>query len=748
VEFQRGNVLGRNGHIDEALAAYDRALPMFEKVGDRYFAAATRGNRALVRLERGEARSTRADLIAAREGFRAGGHAASVAWMTHNLGRVAGRTGDVPGALRYFRESEHALRRLDIDPSEVQVNRAEVLLQAGLYGEAEQVAADAARALVQRGLELDHAEADFVRSQALLGQLRYGEAARVAADAAVLLARQGRAPWALRAELVAMQGDQSPTPTMYERCLQLAIDLASIGQVLAAAQAYAVVARYDPAAAQSGLDGLSLRPSEVPLEHRLTSLDVLARARMASGDRRGALQATWWAIDLGNRHRLLRGAADLRAAVSAQMDSIAQLGLALRRDGNRAWDVLRWVDRCHDRTMAATEMVLDALPERGDLLAELRSSQQKLRAAVADEAPALMREQARLQRRLVAADRRAGGRIPRRAQLPHDLRARLRDVVVLQYHRYGSRLGAVLVDDGQTEILDLGALVDIERSVELLRRAVRRLAQSHAQGLDDRQTLAAVKRQARTLETLVLPHIDDKSASGTSTVPGPVVIVPLSHHIGIPWSVLPNLSRRPVTVAPSVRHWVMHAAERRKRITGVALLEGVGLSGSTEIDHLAEIWATVAPRVIRGATVNDTIHAMRNAQLMHLACHGVRRARDGRFAQLKLADGDLVSFELERLARTPRVVVMAACEAGLLEPLPGDESAGLATALFSATTATLVAPVVVVPDNSLTRDVFIDFHRSMATDVAPATALFEAQSRRGDDVESILARSINCFGWG
>jgi hypothetical protein len=92
--------------------------------------------------------------------------------------------------------------------------------------------------------------------------------------------------------------------------------------------------------------------------------------------------------------------------------------------------------------------------------------------------------------------------------------------------------------------------------------------------------------------------------------------------------------------------------------------------------------------------------------------------------------------------------VLAACESGLLEPLPGDESAGLAAALFAGTTATVVAPVLVVPDNSLTQEVFVDLHSAMANGIAPARALFEAQSRRTDESESILARSISCFGWG
>jgi hypothetical protein len=636
---------------------------------------------------------------------------------------------------------------LNIDPSEVQVNRAEVLLQAGLYGEAEEVAADAARAMVGRGLQLDRAEAEFVRSQALLGQLRYVEAAAAAAGASVLLANQGRVPWARRAELVMLQG--APIDHLLAaRCVQLAGELTSLGQLLAAAQAYAVLGRYDAKAAQVGLHGLSLRQAEVPLEHRLTALDVLARARLACGDRSGALRATRSAIDLGNRHRLLRGAADLRAAVSAQMDAIAQLGLSLRREANRAFAVLWWVDRCHDLTMTATDMTLDSIPERGDLLAELRSSQQRLRAASPDDAPALMREQARLQRRLVSADRRAGGRSHHRWQLPRDVGARLRGVVVLQYHRTGGRLGAVVVVDGRAHIVDLGSLEDIDPSVERLHRSLRQLTRGHASGVIDQRALAAVRRHAAKLEALLVPPLERKPGRDESTASAPVVVVPLSHHAGIPWSVLPSLSRRPVTVAPSLRHWLMHASDDHKPITAVALVEGVELSGATEIDALSEIWAGAGPHVIREATVDDAIDAMQNVQLLHLACHGGRRARDGRFAQLRLADGDLVSFELERLSRTPRLVSLAACEAGLLEALPGDESAGLATALFAATTATVVAPVVVVPDNYLTRDVFVDFHRLMASGAAPASALFTAQARRMDEVESVLAQSINCFGWG
>ena len=70
IEFQRATILGREGQLDEALAAYNRALPIFESARDTYSISCTLGNRAMFRIERGEARAARADLIVSRDGFR------------------------------------------------------------------------------------------------------------------------------------------------------------------------------------------------------------------------------------------------------------------------------------------------------------------------------------------------------------------------------------------------------------------------------------------------------------------------------------------------------------------------------------------------------------------------------------------------------------------------------------------------------------------------------------------------------
>ena len=309
-----------------------------------------------------------------------------------------------------------------------------------------------------------------------------------------------------------LQGTPTVDLEVAERCVQLADELTSLGQVLAAAQAYAVLARNDASAAQIGLDRLSLRQADVPLDHRLTVLDVLARARLARGDDHGALRATRSAIDLGNRHRLLRGSADLRAAVRAQMDAIAQFGLSLRRDANRAIAVLYWVDRCHDLTMTATDMLLDNSPERGDLLAALRSSQQRLREASVDDAPALMREQARLQRgSLPPTDSPAADRIvvgDSLATSAPDFEASLSCSTTGTEAAWARSSRST----GCARIVDLGSLDEIDATVELLRRSLRRLTQSYASGVNDRArspVCGVTPRRSRLSSSRRLPTAPD-----------------------------------------------------------------------------------------------------------------------------------------------------------------------------------------------------------------------------------------------
>ena len=78
----------------------------------------------------------------------------------------------------------------------------------------------------------------------------------------------------------------------------------------------------------------------------------------------------------------------------------------------------------------------------------------------------------------------------------------------------------------------------------------------------------------------------------------------------------------------------------------------------------------------------------------------------------------------------------------------GDELMGLAAALFSLGTRTLVAAVAPVPDGE-TRPVALAFHDELRAGRRPAEALARTITRLGETgMATTTAKSFVCFGAG
>jgi CHAT domain-containing protein len=97
---------------------------------------------------------------------------------------------------------------------------------------------------------------------------------------------------------------------------------------------------------------------------------------------------------------------------------------------------------------------------------------------------------------------------------------------------------------------------------------------------------------------------------------------------------------------------------------------------------------------------------------------------------VELADGPLFGYDLQRLARPPRRVVLAACDAGRAAVWPGGEVLGMATALLRAGTATVIASVLPVPDRAAV-PLVTALHEHLAAGAGPAAALARAQAAHG-----------------
>jgi CHAT domain-containing protein len=277
-----------------------------------------------------------------------------------------------------------------------------------------------------------------------------------------------------------------------------------------------------------------------------------------------------------------------------------------------------------------------------------------------------------------------------------------------------------------------------------LRFGLRRLAFAHGSAASLEAAGAVVAYAAGRLDELLVGPLLARLGDGR-----PLVLVPTGVLHALPWSALPSLRGRPVSVAPSAALW-RRAAEgsgRRAPVRGggrVVVVQGPGLPGAAgEVAALAGRYPRATCLAGPAANVAAVAAALDGADLAHVAAHGSFRVDNPLFSSLRLADGPLTVYDLEGLELAPRRLVLSACDAGLSGVRPGDELMGLAGALFALGMSTLVASVIPVPDAATTR-LMLALHQGLQAGAGPAEAL--AHARSGQD--PAVAASFVCFGAG
>src|SRR5690606_8578456 len=154
----------------------------------------------------GALRAARADVQRQLDLATAHGGAQVAATALHNLGWLEGRLGNVPAALELFsaaRTAYERLGRVDRVAAALDNDECEVLLQANLAVEADEVAARVLDFAATTGNLTQLAEARLMRARASLAMQRYAQAREQAIDAATLLRRTDRTAWAAMADYVA-----------------------------------------------------------------------------------------------------------------------------------------------------------------------------------------------------------------------------------------------------------------------------------------------------------------------------------------------------------------------------------------------------------------------------------------------------------------------------------------------------------------------------------------------------------------
>ncbi|MPZ95760.1 MAG: tetratricopeptide repeat protein, partial [Propionibacteriales bacterium] len=202
IASQRGLLLMRAGREDAALAAFDEAVRLLDE-DDALALTRAALNRGNVHLQRRDLRAARADFERAVD--VADRHTLTVqrAMAMHNLGYTDLLAGDLPSALRRMDEVFQELASLSpVSEAVCHVDRAQVLVAAGLLTEADGDLAAAATAFGSRKLRQDQAEAELARSRLALAQLDLSKAERLARQAQLRFLRRGSESWALQADLV------------------------------------------------------------------------------------------------------------------------------------------------------------------------------------------------------------------------------------------------------------------------------------------------------------------------------------------------------------------------------------------------------------------------------------------------------------------------------------------------------------------------------------------------------------------
>lgn len=628
-------------------------------------------------------READADFTAAAGHYAAVGERVRAAACVHNQGFVALQAGDLPLALRRFGEAETAGLAASRHP-EILVDRAQALVAAGLAREARPVLAKAAALLAEAGRGTKLAEATLAVAQcaARAGQLDI--AAEAAERAATAFGRQGRTSWRAVARAVRL----TAVPGREHVMLRVAAECDEHGWWQAAAELRL---------AANSLADVAARRHSGPAA--LRALGWLARARSAD-NRRAVFAACSAGLRAVRADVATMGAWELRAGMAAHTVELAELGLAAALAGGRARTVLRWTDRCRAVAGDRPAVLPPSDPVQAHRLVALRS------VIASGGSPGRVR---RLEQQVRARDL-AGACVAATARdwAFAELSAALGEAALVSYVVHDGQLSVVSCVRGRCRFRTLG-------SESTMERAVRSTKLGSVGALD---SLLALRGRR------------------------PLVVVPTGALHAVPWGAL--CAGRPVTVVPSVTAWLRatdmdtvkdkDTGGERVWIAGPGLRHAAREARSLHAEHGGQLLTG------RSATVGAALAAMDGADLVHIAAHGRFREDQPLFSCVELSRGPLFGYDLQRLSRAPRRVVLSACDAGRSAVWPGGEAIGMATALLRHGTATVIASVLPVPDREAV-GLVSSLHAGLAAGLGPATALAKAQQRHGH-------LGFVCFGAG
>ena len=695
-------------------------------------------NRGVLYILDGDLASARTDLIAAAARARTENLATEEAKAEHNLGYVDYLQGNLSTALSRM---DAALEiQPDFMPGVSLLDRARVLSEAGLAQEADASLAEAAEIFAAQRFHQELAEAELARAENALLSGDVAIARRLAAKARDRFKRRSNDRWRRNAELVLLQADIAagrPGNRLAAPALRLAEELRADGlriqartAVLLAAEA--LLAGGKAAAARETVDMAGPVRSSDPITARLHTRLVVAKLAVAAGDITAGKHAIRTGLDELAKYQARFGSIDMQTASAVHGRRLAEMDLRIAIDSGRPDEVIAAAERgrASSRRLQLVRPPDDAVA--ADLLTELRQRLDTLRTAESDPAAAQQvqtdrRRVAELQRRIRARGWTNDGPGPSdpgvatRPASVADIESALTSgaLTMLMFVELDGRLHAVVQRGGRSRLHPVGAsLSEVTQRVRRVRADMNAMASS--------QLPAAIRSVVSGSLLSSLEWLDRALIRPIGITGEELVIVPTGEIGAVPWGNLPSLQATPVLVTPSATSW-LRASGVPAEPGPVYAVAGPGLGyAEKEAVAVAAVWGPQGHAYVgEEANQRSFVRSMIRGSVLHVAAHGRHQTDNPLFSSIRIADGSLFAYELDRISRVPPHVILAACELGLATIRPGDESLGLTSLLLHWGSRCVTSSVARIADDAAAV-VMVDYHRRLASGVKSPAALADA----------------------
>ncbi|MBW9095606.1 CHAT domain-containing protein [Microbacterium jejuense] len=693
-------------------------------------------NRGLVEMDRGRLDAARADLELAEQIYREAGLSDEANQAVHNLGYLAMRGGDLVTALSLMQRVRDPLDdESDVWAAINELDRAEVLRDAGLVTDAERLLSTVATVLGRHRAPRERAGAEYQLARSLLTHSPE-RAATVSRAAARRFRALGSEGWALRAEAIALRArlavdriDRSGRPIASARRLP---SVRAVDETVAQLRAHRFLAEAEALALTDTLARIrrSRRasmplprvPRRMPLEVTMLAAEVRAAAAAVSTREADCRREAAAGLELLERTQATFGSLDLQTSSAMRATGLLTVGLASALRSRRPEVIFEWSERARLMSQRVLPLRPPPNPELAADLSELRT----IRAAASDgdwladpRAAALHR---RAQERQWSSAASAG--LTGRISLSQLQAALAPEEMLVTYVFDGTDLVALAVSGGEATMIDL-SLRDVGAALVGLRADLDVAASVTSGPLAEVVRMSLRERLGRISSLLVEPLGAALQSARRIVLLTPGVLA------GIPWSMLPGLRGHAVAVAGSASAWAENRSRGELRHSSAGFVVGPRVArGDEEVAAAAVPW-TKSPILLGDAARVGAVTALASqVDVLHIAAHGRHAVDNPMFSGLELADGTLFGYDIDLIENVPDTVILSACEVGRSSVRWGEEAVGMTRVwLHAGARCVVAAPVVVADDDAC--ELLAAMHEGLAAGIPPSVALAEASERTG-----------------